>query len=445
MKSTESVSSDKIRIDGGTQPRAEINETVVAEYAELLADNVELPPVTLFFDGTEYWLADGFHRYHAHRKNGTADIPADVREGTRRDAVLYSVGANADHGLRRSNADKRRAVLVMLNDKEWGAWTDAKIGFACAVTRRMVTDIRSELSESSSSTASGIPRPPPVPPEVREKFKEIEAAGGRPRHYIDKHGNVSVMDTAKIGRGQKAPQQDGPQQEPGAEPGSDPFWLANLKNNPAPDGHAPDGYSESDFAIESLTARVEELEAENTALHDRIAVNSLPCSEDEKTETATIIADLRKENSMLRAELAGAKATRDDLMVQLAEYKSLAARQKKALQRLRGGASSDAGLSSDGQTHQDVTETTPLSPQYMGADDRTHTHETHEGGGAMNQVPEETQSIEAPAIEPQTNHHTSPKVPDFLKPKPFTEEEQEALLSMLAAQDQRAQNNSESG
>lgn len=445
MKNTEPVSSDKIRIDGGTQPRAEINETVVAEYAELLADNVELPPVTLFFDGTDYWLADGFHRYHAYRKNGTADIPADVREGTRRDAVLYSVGANADHGLRRSNADKRRAILVMLNDDEWLTWTDHQIGQACVVNYKVVTKLRGELSESSSSTASGIPRPPPVPPEVREKFKQIEAAGGRPRHYIDKHGNVSVMDTAKIGRGQ-APQPDEDiQPEPDAEPGAEPFWIANMKNNPMPDGNAPDDYTETDFAIESLTARVEELEAENAALHDRIAVNSLPGSEDEKTETATIIANLRQENSVLRAELAGAKATRDDLMVQLAEYKSLAARQKKALQRLRGGTSSGAGLSSDGQTHQDVTHTAPSSVQSMGTDDCTHTQETHAGGGSMRQAPEETHEIETPATEPQTAHRAPPQVPDFLKPKPMTEEEQEAALALIDKQQHRALSESESG
>lgn len=34
------------------------------------------------------------------QKAGLAGITADVRRGTRRDAVLFSVGANALHGLR---------------------------------------------------------------------------------------------------------------------------------------------------------------------------------------------------------------------------------------------------------------------------------------------------------------------------------------------------------
>lgn len=34
-----------IRIDGGTQPRTEIDDALVSEYAEAMADGVEFPPV----------------------------------------------------------------------------------------------------------------------------------------------------------------------------------------------------------------------------------------------------------------------------------------------------------------------------------------------------------------------------------------------------------------
>lgn len=43
-------------------------------------------------------------------------IKADVREGTRRDGILHAVGANATHGNRRTNEDKRRAIVILLND-----------------------------------------------------------------------------------------------------------------------------------------------------------------------------------------------------------------------------------------------------------------------------------------------------------------------------------------
>ena len=47
-------------------------------------------------------------------------IAALVKAGTRRDAVLAAAGANAAHGLRRSAADKARAVDALLTDDEWG-------------------------------------------------------------------------------------------------------------------------------------------------------------------------------------------------------------------------------------------------------------------------------------------------------------------------------------
>jgi len=47
---------------------------------------------------------------------GLTKISADVREGSRRDAILYAVGANASHGLKWTNRDKPNAVMVLLKD-----------------------------------------------------------------------------------------------------------------------------------------------------------------------------------------------------------------------------------------------------------------------------------------------------------------------------------------
>lgn len=66
-------------------------------------DGVEFPSLTVFFDGSHYWLADGFHRFFAAKKHGLGAMSAEVYQGTRRDAVLYAAGANARHGLRRTN------------------------------------------------------------------------------------------------------------------------------------------------------------------------------------------------------------------------------------------------------------------------------------------------------------------------------------------------------
>lgn len=129
----------EIRTDGGTQSRAEINDSVVEEYSQALD---ALPPVVVFFDGKDYWLADGFHRLAAYEKAGRTNvIPADVRQGTQRDAILYSVGANATHGLRRSNADKRKAVMTLLADQEWSGWPQGQIAQHCGVSRKLVNEV----------------------------------------------------------------------------------------------------------------------------------------------------------------------------------------------------------------------------------------------------------------------------------------------------------------
>lgn len=138
-----SVHIDKIRLDGGTQSRAALNEATVAEYAEAMADpDTVFPPVIVYFDGKDYWLADGFHRVAAWARIGRTEIPADVKQGDVRRARLHSVAANAAHGLRRTNDDKRRAVMTLLEDAEWSAWSDREIARRCGVSPSFVGGLR---------------------------------------------------------------------------------------------------------------------------------------------------------------------------------------------------------------------------------------------------------------------------------------------------------------
>ena len=138
---------DQIRLDGGTQMRVgPRNPEALTDYKNAIQDGAHLPPVIVFHDGRDYWLADGFHRWSAHKELDLRDIEVDIREGTKRDAILYSVGANASHGLRRTNADKRRAVETLLKDAEWGAWSDSEIGRRAHVDHKTVAKVRAELA-----------------------------------------------------------------------------------------------------------------------------------------------------------------------------------------------------------------------------------------------------------------------------------------------------------
>jgi ParB-like chromosome segregation protein Spo0J len=145
--------------DGGAQMRVEMHPQTVADYAADMLNGAVFPPVIVYHDGQDHWLADGFHRAEAARKIGREEIDAEIRQGTARDAVLHGIGANATHGLRRTQADRRRAVERLLKDAEWAAWSDRKIAELARVDHKTVGKIRRELSGE-------IPTPGPTGGEI---------------------------------------------------------------------------------------------------------------------------------------------------------------------------------------------------------------------------------------------------------------------------------------
>lgn len=165
---------DLIRADERCQPRATFDTELVNQYAEAMAAGDTFPPVKAFFDGADHFLADGFHRYHAAKSLGLVEIDADVSEGTLRDAVLYSCSANAAHGWRRTNDDKRRAVLRLLNDPEWRRWSDREIARRCLVSDKTVASLR--------------PAPPPSA-EVPQIQRTVQRGGTT---YTQKTANIGA-------------------------------------------------------------------------------------------------------------------------------------------------------------------------------------------------------------------------------------------------------------
>lgn len=166
------VELSRIRIDGQTQPRVEIDEDVVAEYAEDMAAGFPFPPVVVFCEGATAWLADGFHRYHAAKRAGLDRMQALAYGGGATLARWYACGANRTHGLRRTPADKRRAVemaLALHPEK-----SDRAIAEHVGVSNHLVADVRRQLGEIPVDARVGMdgktrrcppPRPlPPVPP-----------------------------------------------------------------------------------------------------------------------------------------------------------------------------------------------------------------------------------------------------------------------------------------
>lgn len=145
-----------IRTDGGTQPRAAINAAIVDEYRADMMGGATFPPVTVFFDGSDYWLADGFHRVQAAQQLGQTDIAADIHQGTLQDAQWHSFSANQSHGLRRSNEDKRRAVDAALKHPFAKGKSSYEIARHCGVSAEFVrtNPIYQSLVDTSERTVT---------------------------------------------------------------------------------------------------------------------------------------------------------------------------------------------------------------------------------------------------------------------------------------------------
>jgi len=126
-----------------------MDQDALEDYANTMKDGGCFPPVTVLSDNVGFWLADGFHRVAAAKVLELKTIRATVIPGGRREALLFAAGCNGNHGVRRTNADKQRAVSRLLKDQDWGGWSDAAIASHCRVDPKTVGTHRKAIYGSS--------------------------------------------------------------------------------------------------------------------------------------------------------------------------------------------------------------------------------------------------------------------------------------------------------
>jgi hypothetical protein len=154
---------DNIRLDGGTQYRDEINQDVVKDYADLMREGVTFPPVRAMYDGSAFWLYDGFHRYFATQATGEKRMDVEYIAGTQNAAQIKALSANADHGQPRNNATKRKVVQAAL--ELFPDESSYEIAKRCRVSDTFVAAIRSP--EVKAKQAENMEK------HVQKKAKEV--------------------------------------------------------------------------------------------------------------------------------------------------------------------------------------------------------------------------------------------------------------------------------
>lgn len=268
----------EIRIDGGTQPRQEINYEVVKDYAELMREGVVFPPVTVFFDGAVYWLADGFHRYHGTKSNGTASIEAEVINGSIDDAEEYSFTANGGRGNDLTKEDKKAIIRRMYLKERYAGWSQSRIAKHVHVSAMFVSRVKASM-------------------EITDEPKT--------KKFITKDGVEKEMNVSNIGKKAK----DQPT-KPDVEP-----------------------YDEKEDKINELTDVINQLADENTVLRDKISIGQWDASEIEKIDIEETISNLREQIRLLEIDNKALRDSRDMFQHRNAELMKTVASLKRKLSK----------------------------------------------------------------------------------------------------------------
>jgi hypothetical protein len=260
-----------IKIDGGTQARVSLNQDVVKEYAESMREGAVFPPITVFHDGSEYWLADGFHRYFATKSNAITSIEAEVKTGTLDDAILFAFSANGKRGLSMTAEDNRNIIYAMLRHPEWSQWTNTAIAKHIGVSSMTVGRVKATMEKK------------PDEPTVKK--------------FIDKSGKESTVDTSK---------------------------LATKRPTTKPDATTAPNALEQKIAemsdqIDELVDTVNSQAEENTLLRDKIAIGQWDASEIEKIDAQETLAEARERIRILEIENKALRDSRDMFQSQNAE------------------------------------------------------------------------------------------------------------------------------
>lgn len=131
---------DAVQLDTSIQCRAAIDTTLVSEYAERMAAGDTFPPIDVYGAKAKCWIGDGWHRTLAALQCGAESTAANLHPGGRVEALKHALGANALHGHRRTNADKRRCVKIAL--REFPKLSSRAVAKMCGVSPGFVDCIR---------------------------------------------------------------------------------------------------------------------------------------------------------------------------------------------------------------------------------------------------------------------------------------------------------------
>lgn len=137
---------DELVLDGRCQARADVDHDAVQEYRAAYEAGADLPPLTVFLVSGVPYVIDGFHRLPAAMSAGKRWAKCAVAgEGTIDEAIWRATAVNQAHGVRRTNADKRKAVRLALETEIGMEQSSRVIAEHVGVSDVFVSKVRDEI------------------------------------------------------------------------------------------------------------------------------------------------------------------------------------------------------------------------------------------------------------------------------------------------------------
>lgn len=140
--------------DKELEVRAEIDQDTIQDYYDAMETEEDLkkfPPVTVYFDGCRYWLADGHHRYWAALRRGYTKMTVRVIDGTHDEAILAAVKLNINHGLRFKNDDWEKIIELVAGKEQWKKLTNRELARELGCHEKTIRNHRPDDSVADQS------------------------------------------------------------------------------------------------------------------------------------------------------------------------------------------------------------------------------------------------------------------------------------------------------
>lgn len=100
---------------------APLSDAIVSTIKESFEARRSCSALSVCFDGTDYWLFDGYHRLEAMRQAGFNTCEVVIYRGSRRDAFRRYIKDKLRCKGRSSIGTFRHCLSVLIEDPEWTA------------------------------------------------------------------------------------------------------------------------------------------------------------------------------------------------------------------------------------------------------------------------------------------------------------------------------------